>query len=65
MLQNMTIKNKLIFLSITIFIVITLFSARLVYESWDDYKNSKETESLVHLSIKMSALLHELQKERC
>jgi len=64
MLQNMTIKNKLIFLSITIFIVITLFSARLVYESWDDYKNSKETESLVHLSIKMSALLHELQKER-
>jgi len=64
MLQNMTIKNKLIFLSITVLVVISLFSLKISYNNWSEYNNAKETESLVRLSVKMSAVLHELQKER-
>jgi len=64
MLQNMTIRNKLIFLSISILVIIALFSLKLSYDNWSEYTNAKETEKLVRLSVKMSAVLHELQKER-
>ncbi len=64
MLANMTIKNKLIFLSIVVLSVIALFSIKMSYETWHNYKNVKDTASLIKLSVKMSAVLHELQKER-
>ncbi len=63
-MNNMSIKNKLIFLSTITFIVIAIFSIKNAYETWSEYKNSQETASLISLSVKMSALLHELQKER-
>jgi methyl-accepting chemotaxis protein len=63
-LQNMTIRNKLIFLSITVLIVISLFSAKLSYENFNKYTNSKATESLIKLSVEISTVIHELQKER-
>ncbi|EQB38762.1 hypothetical protein M947_08670 [Sulfurimonas hongkongensis] len=63
-MKNMTIKNKLIFLSVITFIVIALFSLKSAYDSWSEYDNSTETASLISLSVKMSAVLHELQKER-
>ncbi|RLA72317.1 MAG: chemotaxis protein [Epsilonproteobacteria bacterium] len=64
MLNNMTIKRKLIFLSIVVLSVIVLFSIKTSYDTWSNYKNIKETASLIKLSVKMSAVLHELQKER-
>jgi CHASE3 domain sensor protein len=64
MLKNMTIKQKLLFLSVVILGVIFLFSAKLSYETYGSYSNIKKTASLIELSVKMSAVLHELQKER-
>ena len=64
MMKNMSIRNKLIFLSTITFIVIALFSLKGAYDTWSEFNNSKETASLINLSVKMSAVLHELQKER-
>jgi len=64
MLKTMTIKQKLLTLSIVILSVVFLFSSRLIYTTWNEYKNIQETEKLVEFSVKMSAVLHELQKER-
>ena len=64
MLKNMTIKQKLLFLSIVVLSVILLFTAKLSYETYGSYANIKKTASLIELSVKMSAVLHELQKER-
>ena len=64
MLKNMTIKQKLLFLSVVVLGVIFLFSAKLSYETYGSYSNIKKTASLIELSVKMSAVLHELQKER-
>ena len=64
MLNNMTIRKKLIFLSIVVLSVIIVFSVKSSYATWNGHKNIKETASLIELSVKMSAVLHELQKER-
>lgn len=64
MLTSMTIRNKLIFLSVVVLCVIIVFSAKSSYSTWNTHKNIKDTASLIHLSVKMSAVLHELQKER-
>ncbi|MDA3907605.1 MAG: nitrate- and nitrite sensing domain-containing protein [Sulfurimonas sp.] len=64
MLNNMTIRKKLIFLSIVVISVIMVFSVKSSYANWNNHKNIKDTASLIHLSVKMSAVLHELQKER-
>jgi len=64
MLKNMTIKQKLLFLSIVVVGVIFAFSSKLSYETYANYSNIKKTASLIELSVKMSAVLHELQKER-
>jgi len=60
----MNIKQKLLTLSALSLLVIFLFSSNLIYTTWNEYKNIKETKKLVEFSIKMSAVLHELQKER-
>ncbi len=64
MFRSMTIKQKLMLISGIIFSVVILFSSKIVYTTWNEYKNIQETEELVKFSIKMSAVLHELQKER-
>ncbi|MCW8838646.1 MAG: nitrate- and nitrite sensing domain-containing protein [Thiovulaceae bacterium] len=64
MIDKMTIRAKLIFLSIVVLSVITLFSVKNAYDTWSEHENIKETASLIKLSVKMSAVLHELQKER-
>jgi methyl-accepting chemotaxis protein len=60
----MTIKAKLVFLSITVLTVIFIYAVVTSYGSWNTYVNTKEASSLTQLSVKMSAVLHELQKER-
>ena len=64
MLKNMTIRGKLIFLSIVVLSVIIVFSIKNSYDTWSHHNNIKKTASLIKLSVKMSAVLHELQKER-
>ncbi len=64
MFNHMNVKQKLLTLSTVVLSVIFLFSANLTYTTWNEYDNIKETEKLVQLSVKMSAVLHELQKER-
>ncbi|WP_283949403.1 methyl-accepting chemotaxis protein [Sulfurimonas paralvinellae] len=44
--------------------VILAYASVLSYESWNEYSDQKRTKSIVALSVKMSAVLHELQKER-
>jgi len=64
MLKYLSIKQKLLTLSSVVLIVIFLFSVNLTYTTWHEYENVRETEDLVKFSVKMSAVLHELQKER-
>ena len=60
----MTIKQKLTTLSTVVLTVILLFSLNIIYNSWSKYTNIQKVQKLVQLSVKMSAVLHELQKER-
>ena len=64
MFSGMTIKKKLIVLSSVVFIVIGFYGSYVSYNSYKSYKNAKDSKSIVMLSIKLSAVLHELQKER-
>ncbi|MEA2110515.1 MAG: nitrate- and nitrite sensing domain-containing protein [Campylobacterota bacterium] len=63
-MNNMTIKAKLVFLSVAVLTVIFVFSIMTAYDSWSTYKDAKKASSVTELSVKMSAVLHELQKER-
>ncbi|RUM65198.1 MAG: chemotaxis protein, partial [Sulfurimonas sp.] len=63
-MKNMTIRGKLRFLSIVVLSVVFVFAAKISYDAWYTYKNVTEAKSIVALSIKMSNVLHELQKER-
>ena len=64
MLKSMTIRAKLILISAVALFVISTLATVISYFNWSEYKNLKETKSLVELSVKMSSVLHELQKER-
>ncbi len=63
-MNNLTIKNKLLFLSITVLVVILAYASKISYDSYHAYANDKKTHHLIEVSVKMSAVLHELQKER-
>ena len=64
MLNNISIRKKLIFLSAVVLSLITLFSINKTYRTWQSYANVENTAELIKLSVMMSAVLHELQKER-
>ncbi len=63
-MNTMTIKQRLVFLSITILLVIFSYSSKLSYDTYNSYLNHDEASELVQLSVKLSSVLHELQKER-
>ncbi len=63
-MKNMTIKNKLRFLTITILVVIMAYATKVSYDAYDTYDNNSKASKLIEVSIKMSNVLHELQKER-
>ncbi len=63
-MKNMTIRGKLRLLSIIVLSVVLLFAAKISYSAWHTYVNENEAKKIVELSIKMSNVLHELQKER-
>jgi len=63
-MKNMTIKSKLILLSLITIVVIFAYALKLALISYDTYANDTRSKNLIELSVKMSAVLHELQKER-
>ena len=63
-MNNLTIKSKLILLSSIVLVVIFAYSLKIAVSSYNSYSNDSETHEIIELSIKMSSVLHELQKER-
>jgi methyl-accepting chemotaxis protein len=63
-MSNLSIKNKLIFLSVVVIAVILAYASKISFDAWSDYNNANEAEFVIELSVKMSSVLHELQKER-
>ena len=64
MLNNFSIRKKLILLSIIILVLISGIGVKNIYHTWSDYTNIKDTQKLIELSVIMSEVLHEFQKER-
>jgi methyl-accepting chemotaxis protein len=62
--NNLTIKNKLILLSSIVLVVILAYAIDITYGAYAKYKNDSKAASIVKLSVKLSAVLHEMQKER-
>ncbi len=63
-MNNLTIKNKLRLLSSIVLIIIFAYSLEIAYGSYKTYINDSKTQEIIKLSIKLSSVLHELQKER-
>ena len=63
-MNNLTIRSKLILLSSIVLVVIFAYSLKIAVSSYSSYDNDSETRDIIRLSIKVSAVLHELQKER-
>ena len=63
-MNQLSIKNKLLFLSSITLIVILVYSIKIANSAYTSYINSTKTYNVVKLSIKLSTVLHELQKER-
>jgi methyl-accepting chemotaxis protein len=61
---NLNIKNKLILLSVIVFSVIFIYSIMISVDAYSKYKNDSKANSIIQLSVKLSSVLHELQKER-
>jgi len=64
MLKNFSIKQKLISLMMIPLIVVIILSAELAYESYKQKVSLDKIENVVILSTKISAFVHETQKER-
>ncbi|NPA73788.1 MAG: chemotaxis protein [Epsilonproteobacteria bacterium] len=64
MFKNMTIKKKLMILSFLAIATIFLYAAFNFLTNYKRYKDAVSTLKIVTLSVKMSNVLHELQKER-
>ncbi|WP_187648350.1 methyl-accepting chemotaxis protein [Nitrosophilus labii] len=63
-LKNLTIKTKLILLVAISVLSVVILSYILIYENYKDYKINKNLKNSVVLSVKISNIVHELQKER-
>ena len=63
-MNNLTIKQKLIFINMLSFIVILFFSAVIAGNSYVEYKSNSNINSLIKTSVHLAKLVHELQKER-
>jgi methyl-accepting chemotaxis protein len=63
-MNNLSIKQKLLLLSSVVLSVIFIYSVIIAYDAYEKYDNDSKAKSIIKLSIKMSSVLHELQKER-
>ena len=64
MLKDMTIKKRLIVLSMVSMVVISLYALKVIYEDYKKYEDATSVIKGTELSVKLSNLLHEFQKER-
>ena len=64
MLQHTSIHKKLIILSLFSISVILIYASKLSISDYDYYQNSQETILIVELSVHLSDVVHEIQKER-
>ena len=64
MLRNMTIKKRLIILNTVAILTILIYVVATSLSQYKLYQNAKDTIKIVHLSVKLSNVVHELQKER-
>ncbi|MEA1955897.1 MAG: nitrate- and nitrite sensing domain-containing protein [Campylobacterota bacterium] len=63
-MNSLSIKNKLLLLSAVALIVIFAYSLKIANNNYTSYINDTRTYTIVELSVKISSVLHELQKER-
>jgi len=63
-MKNLTIKNKLSILGTVVLIVLLSYTANIAYHAYIQNSNASRAATIIELSVKMSAVLHELQKER-
>ena len=63
-LSNMTIKMKVFILSVIPVIAILIYTSIFLYDHYKSYSESQIIENSVNLATKISAVVHELQKER-
>jgi methyl-accepting chemotaxis protein len=63
-MNNLTIRSKLILLSSIVLVVIFIYSLKIATDSYATYANDSKAYDIIELSVKMSSVLHELQKER-
>ncbi|EDP72984.1 nitrate- and nitrite sensing domain-containing protein, partial [Hydrogenivirga sp. 128-5-R1-1] len=63
-LSNMTIKMKVLILSVIPLLAILIYTSIFLYDHYKSYSESQIIENSVHLATKISAVVHELQKER-
>ncbi|MGA1940953.1 methyl-accepting chemotaxis protein [Arcobacter sp. YIC-310] len=64
MLKKMSIKNKVIMLMVIPIISMILLTAKIVDSDYKKLQEYKKLDVAVHLTTKVSALVHETQKER-
>ncbi len=64
MLNRLSIKQKLILIMMIPLTVVILLAAKLAFDSFYTSKNLKSLDTVVKLSTKIGALVHETQKER-
>ena len=63
-LSNLTIKMKVLILSIIPLLAILIYTSIFLYNHYKSYSESQIIENSVNLATKISAVVHELQKER-
>lgn len=59
-----SLRRKVLVLSIVPLMAICMFAAILIINSYKQYKKAESLERSIYLSTKISAVIHELQKER-
>jgi methyl-accepting chemotaxis protein len=64
MLKKVTIRRKLAVLSFLSILMIFLYSAKFSYDNFNTYNDAVNTIHSIELSVQLSNVLHELQKER-
>jgi len=64
LLAGMTIKKRLVILSLASVAVITVYAFLMIAGEYGRYKDAQQTQKIVELSVKLGNVLHELQKER-
>ncbi len=64
MIQNISINKKLIILSLLSIVAILIYGIVFSVNDYNTYKNSRQTIQIVHLSVHLGDVIHEIQKER-